>query len=73
MVTPGSRASPSGSRRKPARSYIALAVAIHSVVCRAMRGLPAARAMYERAGFAREPEGDGRLPGLTILAYAADL
>jgi GNAT superfamily N-acetyltransferase len=32
-----------------------------------------ARAMYERAGFAREPEGDARLPGLTILAYAADL
>jgi GNAT superfamily N-acetyltransferase len=32
-----------------------------------------ARAMYERAGFQREPEGDIRLPGLTILAYAADL
>ena len=32
-----------------------------------------ARAMYERAGFHREPEGDARLPGLTILAYAADL
>jgi GNAT superfamily N-acetyltransferase len=32
-----------------------------------------ARAMYERAGFAREPEGDARLPGLTILAYVADL
>ena len=32
-----------------------------------------AQAMYERAGFAREPEGDARLPGLHILAYAADL
>ena len=32
-----------------------------------------ARAMYERAGFSREPEGDARLPGLTILAYAAEL
>jgi GNAT superfamily N-acetyltransferase len=32
-----------------------------------------ARAMYERAGFRREPEGDIRLPGLTILAYAAEL
>ncbi len=32
-----------------------------------------ARAMYERAGFSREPEGDARLPGLTIIAYAADL
>jgi GNAT superfamily N-acetyltransferase len=32
-----------------------------------------ARAMYERAGFHREPEGDARLPGLTILAYAAEL
>src|SRR5215211_3058346 len=32
-----------------------------------------ARAMYERAGFHREPEGDARLPGLHILAYAADL
>ncbi len=32
-----------------------------------------ARAMYERAGFSREPEGDAHLPGLTILAYAADL
>jgi GNAT superfamily N-acetyltransferase len=32
-----------------------------------------ARAMYERAGFSREPEGDARLPGLHILAYAADL
>ena len=30
-------------------------------------------AMYERAGFSREPEGDARLPGLHILAYAADL
>ena len=35
--------------------------------------MPIARAMYERAGFHREPEGDARLPGLTILAYAADL
>jgi GNAT superfamily N-acetyltransferase len=33
----------------------------------------AARAMYERAGFRREPEGDARLPGITIMAYAADL
>jgi ribosomal protein S18 acetylase RimI-like enzyme len=32
-----------------------------------------ARAMYERAGFQREPEGDVRLPGVTIIAYAADL
>jgi len=32
-----------------------------------------ARAMYERAGFTREPEGDIRLPGLHIIAYAADL
>jgi GNAT superfamily N-acetyltransferase len=32
-----------------------------------------AQAMYERAGFSREPEGDLRLPGLHILAYAADL
>jgi GNAT superfamily N-acetyltransferase len=32
-----------------------------------------ARAMYERAGFSREPEGDAHLPGLHILAYAADL
>jgi GNAT superfamily N-acetyltransferase len=32
-----------------------------------------ARAMYERAGFRREPEGDVRLPGVTIIAYAADL
>jgi hypothetical protein len=32
-----------------------------------------AQAMYERAGFSREPEGDARLPGLHILAYAADL
>ena len=32
-----------------------------------------ARAMYERAGFAREPEGDAHLPGLQILAYAANL
>jgi len=33
----------------------------------------AARAMYERAGFKREPEGDIHLPGVTIIAYAADL
>jgi GNAT superfamily N-acetyltransferase len=32
-----------------------------------------ARAMYERAGFRREPEGDARLPGVTIIAYAAEL
>jgi GNAT superfamily N-acetyltransferase len=32
-----------------------------------------ARAMYERAGFQREPEGDARLPGVTIIAYAAEL
>jgi GNAT superfamily N-acetyltransferase len=32
-----------------------------------------ARAMYERAGFKREPEGDLELPGVTIIAYAADL
>jgi GNAT superfamily N-acetyltransferase len=32
-----------------------------------------ARAMYERAGFKREPEGDLDLPGVTIIAYAADL
>ena len=32
-----------------------------------------ARAMYERAGFRREPEGDEVLPGVTIIAYAADL
>ena len=32
-----------------------------------------ARAMYERAGFRREPEGDLKLPGVTIIAYAADL
>ena len=32
-----------------------------------------ARAMYERAGFRREPGGDVRLPGVTIIAYAADL
>jgi GNAT superfamily N-acetyltransferase len=32
-----------------------------------------ARAMYERAGFKREPEGDEELPGVTIIAYAADL
>jgi GNAT superfamily N-acetyltransferase len=32
-----------------------------------------ARAMYERAGFRREPEGDAQLPGVRIIAYAADL
>ena len=32
-----------------------------------------ARAMYERAGFRREPEGDQQLPGVRIIAYAADL
>jgi GNAT superfamily N-acetyltransferase len=32
-----------------------------------------ARAMYERAGFRREPEGDARLPGITIVADAAEL
>jgi hypothetical protein len=32
-----------------------------------------ARAMYERAGFSREPEGDAQLPGVRIIAYAADL
>ena len=32
-----------------------------------------ARAMYERAGFLREPEGDAQLPGVRIIAYAADL
>jgi GNAT superfamily N-acetyltransferase len=32
-----------------------------------------ARAMYERAGFKREPEGDVELPGVRIIAYAADL
>jgi GNAT superfamily N-acetyltransferase len=32
-----------------------------------------ARAMYERAGFKREPEGDLHLPGVSIIAYAADL
>jgi len=32
-----------------------------------------ARAMYERAGFRREPEGDEELPGVTIIAYAAEL
>src|SRR4029453_19048394 len=49
MVTPGRRTSPSGSRRKPARPYMARAVAIHSVVCRAMRRLPAARARFRQA------------------------
>jgi GNAT superfamily N-acetyltransferase len=32
-----------------------------------------ARAMYERAGFRREPEGDIALPGVSIIAYAAEL
>jgi GNAT superfamily N-acetyltransferase len=32
-----------------------------------------ARAMYERAGFRREPAGDVELPGVSIIAYAADL
>ena len=32
-----------------------------------------ARAMYERAGFHREPEGDAQLPGVSIIAYAAEL
>ncbi len=32
-----------------------------------------ARAMYERAGFHREPEGDAQLPGVRIIAYAAEL
>jgi GNAT superfamily N-acetyltransferase len=32
-----------------------------------------ARAMYERAGFVREPEGDLRAGRFAILAYAADL
>ena len=32
-----------------------------------------ARAMYERAGFRREPEGDVQLPGVAIIAYAAEL
>jgi amidase len=35
--------------------------------------MPVARAMYERAGFTREPEGDEELPGVTIIAYAAEL
>ena len=35
--------------------------------------MPVARAMYERAGFQREPEGDEELPGVTIIAYAAEL
>jgi hypothetical protein len=35
--------------------------------------MPVARAMYERAGFRREPEGDEELPGVTIIAYAAEL
>jgi GNAT superfamily N-acetyltransferase len=32
-----------------------------------------ARGMYERAGFRREPEGDLGVPGVAILAYAAEL
>jgi GNAT superfamily N-acetyltransferase len=32
-----------------------------------------ARAMYERTGFRREPEGDLGVPGIAILAYAAEL
>jgi GNAT superfamily N-acetyltransferase len=32
-----------------------------------------ARAMYERAGFRREPEGDLHVPGVAIIAYAAEL
>ena len=32
-----------------------------------------ARAMYERAGFRREPEGDLQFPGVRIIAYAAEL
>jgi GNAT superfamily N-acetyltransferase len=32
-----------------------------------------ARAMYERAGFHREPDGDAQLPGVRIIAYAAEL
>jgi hypothetical protein len=32
-----------------------------------------ARAMYERAGCHREPEGDAQLPGVSIVAYAAEL
>jgi GNAT superfamily N-acetyltransferase len=32
-----------------------------------------ARAMYERAGFHREPEGDAQLPGVRIIAFAAEL
>jgi GNAT superfamily N-acetyltransferase len=35
--------------------------------------MASARAMYERAGFVREPEGDAELPGVTIIAYAAEL
>src|SRR4029453_16289787 len=63
MVTPGSTSSPSGSRLKPARSYMALAVAIHSVVCRAMRRLPAAlarsRQAWNRAGPMPRPRWAG--------------
>jgi len=29
--------------------------------------------MYERAGFRRELEGDLGVPGIAILAYAAEL
>jgi GNAT superfamily N-acetyltransferase len=32
-----------------------------------------AKGMYERAGFQREPEGDVHLPGVEIIAYAAEL
>jgi GNAT superfamily N-acetyltransferase len=32
-----------------------------------------ARAMYQHAGFRREPDGDLRLPGVTLIAYAAEL
>jgi GNAT superfamily N-acetyltransferase len=37
------------------------------------RWMATARAMYERAGFRREPEGDIHLPGVDIIAYAAEL
>jgi GNAT superfamily N-acetyltransferase len=33
----------------------------------------AARTMYERAGFVREPEGDATMGTVTILAYAREL
>jgi hypothetical protein len=35
--------------------------------------MASARAMYERAGFVREREGDAELPGVTIIAYTAEL